>query len=305
MYADGTNIPSCLEILQSFIKSGYQRLRAILVASLLIITSSFFGVFSFRIYHLGNFTLRNIFEVIFSQRPPASTIIIGVLVTAIAYGLFFFTNNVKNLPDKTVSLFTKFLAMLATIIGFDLIFLRHSFLNFYPWSLDLNANAEFFITQASTLVLIMFLWIFYPKLAPISTPPMFSLKLPQSLNNFIAWLRLFIASILIILISVIISTKFFYNSDNQRIIFGIQWLKLPQVGAFLAGSLVASITYWPPKFRNTIGSFGIARLIITLSSLFCVGLIYRSLNDPEKYLVGVVGTFILTITFIPLQRTLS
>jgi hypothetical protein len=305
MYADGTSIPKGFELIRSFIKSTYQRLRSILVAAILIATSSFFGAFSYRIFNLDDFTLRNIFECIFSQRPPESAIIIGVLVTAIVYGVFFFSNNVNKLPDSTVLPFTKFLAVVSILISFDFIFLHYSFLNVYPWNLDLSANAEFFITQVATLALIMFLWIFYPKLAPISIPPTLPLNLPQTLKNFLAWFWMLIITISIILVSVLISTAFFHNSDNQKILFGIQWLKLPKVGAFLTGSFVASITYWLPKFRNVKGSFGIARLIIALASLFGVGFIYRGLADPERYLVGVVGAFILTILYIPLQRTLS
>ncbi|MPL97683.1 hypothetical protein SDC9_43875 [bioreactor metagenome] len=305
MYANGTSFPKGIDLILNQIKFVFQRLRSILVALILIATSSFFGVFSYRVFHLDDFTLRNIFDCIFSQNPPESKLIIGVLATALVYGVFFFTNNVDKLPDSNVLPFTKFLAVVSILLSFDFIFLNFSFLSIFPWNLNLHANVEYFCTQTSTLVFIMFLWILYPKLAPISTPPTLSLNLPQPLKNFFAMFWMLIISISIILVSVFLSTSFFHNSDNQMTLFGINWLILPKIGAFLTGCFVASITYWLPKFRNVKRRFGIIRLIIAVGSLFGVGFIYRGLADPDRYLAGVAGVFILTILFIPLQRTLS
>jgi hypothetical protein len=306
VYQDGTHIPRARETIKQFFLFSSQRIRAIFVASLLILISSSLGIFVYRILGLPNINVVNILNAIFKRPLPSLPIIIGALVSSILYGIFFFRAKRQGIAiENNTPPLTRFLTIISILVGFDLYYLRINSISLTRGNIDFRNIEEYLCAQLATLVFMMFLGILFHRLATVTTSAPFSVKLPTHLLNTYGWIRLLAVALVIIVGVLIITTTGLPSIYNHSLFTYPKWPTYTRLGALLMSIVVAAIAYWPPKFRQTKGSFGIIRLIVITIGIVCIGLLYREVNNSEGFIAAIISAFLLTLISTPLQRSLS
>lgn len=304
IYEDGTHIPRTWEAVKQFFLFSSQRVRAILIATILIFISSSLGIFIYRVLQLPEINVTNILHAIFERPLPSLQVIVGSLASSILYGIFIFRAKRQEIEIKTRPI-TRFLAILSILTGFDLYYLRINSINITQLNINFPSIEEYLCTQLATLVFMIFLGIVFHQLAPVTTATPFSIKLPTRFLNAYGWIRFLVATLVIIVGVMIVTTAGLPTIYNHSLFTYPKWLTIPRLGAILMSIVVAAIAYWPPKFRQTKGSLGIIRLIAIPVGIVCIGLLYREVSNPEGFIATIISTFLLTLISTPLQRSLS
>jgi len=122
-YEDGVQAPN-LKLVITFI---YQRLKSVLVSSILALLGSAIGVYTYRIIQLQPISLEKILNAIFKQAVPSAYILLGSLICGIIFSFVYFwgwhfSKDWEKLGKP--SPFAMFIGGLWLILAFDIYQLR-------------------------------------------------------------------------------------------------------------------------------------------------------------------------------------
>lgn len=309
LYQDGQKASKLSETMKRLLDYLAQLFRAGYVAIILILIAVFVGVYFPRIIALANINVDNIFKAIFKSRPPAQTIIIGCLVTAFAYAVFFFRNENADGPKSQSDPFIRFLAVLYIILCSDLYVLAINSLMLYKLDINIARNEYLLIAQLATVVMMFILVAIYRRLAHITLPSFTTQVVPTRWTKFYDLTRFVISVFLVILVAVFIANlKLTIKSqvpiDNVPDLVAGK-LTFTRLGAFVAGLLVASFAFRPSPYRSYPKGLGLLRLLVFVTCGISLGLIYQQLDSTTTYIAVATVSFILTLLGTPLQRSLS
>lgn len=286
----------------------FQAFWAILLALLLVVIAALIGSYTYRLIQLPVVSAKTVMDAIFRTALPNPFVVVSALTSGLIAGSVFYSR-----PRQTGRRSIYLLAGIILLLAFDFLLL-----NIYPPRLLLAAQAiltrygEIFIAEGVTAIVLLLLIPLHRGLAPVK--PLSPRDSPQWLKNLYGWLRLFIASFLLIVASVYFALHWLPNSLNQpplaeldqnRLPTFISHLSVPTAGAIAMAIIIAAIFYWPPQFRQVQWRLGIVRLLIVMIGVVAIGLLYRSPINPQSFLATLEFTSIITFVAIPIQRALS
>ena len=148
-------------------------------------------------------------------------------------------------------------------------------------------------------------------MAPIRLLP--ERNFPIWLNNLYGWMRLLIASTLVIVITVYFAT-YWLSAEQQPKVSDFYQFSLPknlagmpiQTATAIAGALtIAALLYWPPQFRRVQLRLGFIRLLLFIAGIVVIGLLYRASINPQSIVITLQFTSVMILLGIPIQRALS
>jgi hypothetical protein len=309
LYQDGQKAPRLSETVKRFLEYLAQLFRASYVAIILILIAVFVGAYFPRVIAMPNINIDNIFKAIFKSVIPTSIIIIGCLITALAYAIFFFrekyVNNSKNQPDP----FTRFLAVLYLTLCSDLYLLTISSTMLYRLDLNFAGYEYLLLAQFATIVMMVILVSVYRRFAQITIPSFTTQVIPTRSLKLYDLIR-FIASVLVVILLVVFIANLNLTIKSQLPIDNLPELlagrlTFTQLGAFIVSLMVASFAFKPSAYRSFPKSIGSIRLLVFVICGISIGLIYQQLDNTTTYIAVITSSFILTILGTPLQRSIS
>jgi len=309
IYKNGEKVPRLSETAKNVLNYLSELFRASYVTIILILIGTFVGVYFPRVIALKEINIDTIFNSIFKNRIPAQSIIIGSLISAISYSVFFFrTNNLSN-SGIQASPSTRFLAVLFLITCYDLYAFRISSVMLFDLAIDLGPHKYHLLAQTATVVMMIVLLSLHKRLAQI-TPPSFTRQLiPNNWLNYYDWMRFVFSVLVTILLVVFISNQRLPARDKipVDIIPEIMAWRLTflELGALIAGLMVASFSFKPSAYRTTHKSFGAIRLLIFVICAASIGLVYGRLDNTATYVAVITVSFVLALFGTSLQRSIS
>jgi len=309
IYKNGEKVPRISETTKNFLSYLSDFFRASYVTIILILIGTFVGVYFPRVIALKEINIETIFDSIFKNRVPPQSIIVGSLISAISYSVFFFrTNTLSNSGDQANPL-TRFLAVLFLITCYDLYSFKISSIMLFKFDFDLNRYEYHLLAQGATVAIMVILLSLHKRLAQI-TPPSFTRQLiPNNWLNYYDWIRFGFSVLVTILLTVFISNQRLpvrdkITVDNIPEIMGWR-LTFLELGALTTGLMVASFSFKPSSYRTTHKSFGSVRLLIFVICAVSIGLIYRQLDNTATYVAVITMSFVLTLFGTSFQRSVS
>jgi hypothetical protein len=306
------NLP---QIAKRIIISLFEFLRAIGVAILFIFIAVIFGSYSNRFIKLHPMTLDALLNAVFKQNLPSSESILAALISGVVFALVIYriwSNNKAVDSDKRPNPITVLVAGVVSILLADILILNMNPLLVFRSNLVSFPYRDIVIVQGVTLLVLLLLLPLQHSLAPIHTNLLLEAHWPAWLSNIYGWLRLIMASIAIILIIAYASMSLSPNTFHLQ----VSELQLPDIvgnfsinstfaGALLTGCIIASIAFWPPRFRQVKGTMGLFRFGFLLLCGLCIGVVYHNLPQTYFFTFTIKFTVIAMILTIPLQRSLS
>ena len=309
--------------------------RAILLAVYFLVIASFVGVFAYRISQLRFVTVEALMDAVFREPLPPTPTFIGASICGAACMLAFYsqsrssspraTENTKETEEKETEdtreteeiketkgtrRFTYIMAGIVTLLGLDLVLFNVTPQDLVNLSLDLYPYREILYAQGATAFIMMLVLVpLHRILAPITPLPKASHS--PFITNLYGWTRLLFVSLLLNLFVVYLSTRGLPPSLNRPSLTDISLgslhitLTLPMIGASISGIAVASIAYWPPKFRRVTGHFGTLRLLLVTLCVISLGLLYRGTFNSEGFLISIMIACVAMLAATPVQQALS
>jgi hypothetical protein len=303
--------------------------RATLLAMFFLVIASFIGVFTCRISQVNSVGVEPVMDAIFRESLPPIRAFVGAFISGAVCALVFYshphssasraTENTKEADDKKETGDTKetqgtgrfiyFIAGVVTVVALDLLLFNLTSQDLVNLNIDLYPYRETLYAQGATAFIVLLLAPLHRILAPIKPLPRASYS--PFIMNLYGWTRLLLVSLLLNLFVVYLSTHGLPSSMNRPRLADISLgsfnivLTLPMIGAFTSGVAVASILYWPPRFRYVRWHFGVLRLLVATLCLMSVGLMYRNTANPEGFLNAIVIACVAMFVAIPVQRSLS
>ena len=310
---DGTklNQVSLLEFLRQSIHYFAQVVRSVVVATFLLAIAVFIGVFAYRIAQLNPINAETVMDAIFKKSIPSIYVFAGALISGIIFASIFYSRSRSNASKNNERpwVITYFLAGVIIIFGLDIVFLKFSTQDLLSLNINLRPYNEILYAQGITALIVILLTPLHRKLASLTVSPIVSF--PPFLIGMYGWIRFLFVSLLLNLSVMYLSTLGLPHSLNVPKLANISLgfmditLTVPMLGAFVAGVAVASIAYWPPKFRQLKGRFGTLRLLLVMLSLITIGFMYRLPVNTEWYLNTIMIACIAMFIATPVQRSLS
>jgi hypothetical protein len=217
------------------------------------------------------------------------------------------TEEIKE--TKGTRRFTYIMAGIVTLVGLDLVLFNVTPQDLVNLSLDLYLYREILYAQGATAFIMLVLVPLHRILAPTTYLPRASHS--PFVANLYGWTRLLFVSLLLNLFVVYLSTHGLPPSLNRPRLTDISLgslsitFTLPMIGASIAGIAVASIAYWPPRFRQVTRHFGTLRLLLVTLCVILLGLLYRATLNSEGFLIAIMTACVAMLAATPVQRALS
>jgi hypothetical protein len=287
-----------------------QVLRAMLVGLLLVTIASVIGTFVYRLTVLDNRTLQSIMDALFKQALPAQSVLMSAFVASTITAWVFYPRVNTQLKGKP-SRFTRFIAGLILLAGFNVVYFRPVVVNVLGGAFSFNPVQEAWIAQVVSALVVLVLTPLQHRIAPISALPSGPYLHPVVANIY-GWIRLLLAWLLIVigialvvgsLLPAPLNTPFWTEITVGQFRF---MFTAPMVGAALACIVIGSVIYWPPAFRRVTRNLLLVRLLLAVMAFVAIGMLYSNYAiEPVGYLDALILGVGLALLATPLQRTLS
>ncbi len=330
--------PSTIHILADSQKNTILQLfRSSLLALFFIVIATCIGIFTYRILHLDHISLKAVMDAVFKESLPPVLTIIGASVSGVIFGLVFYsnphfinhektpnnnqhteseqkdnntkkTNDAQNAPVGSRRL-TYLIAGVITMVAIDLVIFKIIPQDIKKFSINLTPYIETLYAQIATAFISLLLTTLHKRLAPVNIILPSQITRSPFITNIYGLIRLVSITLLINLYVIYLSTYGLLQNMNTPVLISLDFLNfpltIPMIGAFVSGIAIASIAYWPPKFRQMKWHFGILRLMIVTLSILTLGFMYRSTTNPESLLNAIIIACVATFVATPVQRAVS